>query len=415
MDWCVVVDKIGQFSSTGDGLKNFLALVVTSALILTGCAPSQDASNGTGIGSSAENPLPVEALGVFTQNASSAEEPLGAQLAVRASNNNEWTKACRAFKPRSTSGFGVVYDELIKDACSKAKPNSFKASAVVSPSVSARNVSRYMDSLRFHESYWSTRMNPGFTSPLRVVFSERDKRWWTQKQKQYLLKPDLGWFTSKSEGTHCRVMDDIFCPKHFEGALTKSGNPVEFRIIGSRLSWQNWQLTNGAHEAVHIYQDSHGQGHWMFWYIEGQATLFELAMGRLLHKSDVLRKMYLVDGPKQNDSLKINASSPESVAKFFVDCNNSGNACATFKYGGGSLFHEKLILDYGLDKYFQWQDYLNLNMSRGDQSKFTPAENEKLFKTFAKSFEEVFGITQERFETKVMPKYFFDSYREATR
>lgn len=396
-------------------MKHFLALIAVSSLVLTGCTPGEDTSSQAGIGSSPDAPLVVDTLTVFAGDSLATTEPLMAQRVVRASGNNEWTKACQGFKSRSTSGFGVAYDAVIADACSKAKPNSFKASALVAPSVSARNVSRYMDSLRFHESYWGTRMNPSFTSPLRVVFSENDKQWWTQRQKRYLLKPDLGWFTSKSEGTHCRVMADIFCPKHFEGALTKSGNPVEFRIIGSRLSWQNWQLTNGAHEAVHIYQDSHGQGHWMFWYIEGQATLFELAMGRLLHKSDVLRKMYLVDSPKQNDSLKINASSPESVAKFFNDCNNSGNACATFKYGGGSLFHEKLILDYGLDKYFQWQDYLNLNMPRGDQSKFTDAENEKLFKTFAKSFEEVFGITQERFETKVMPKYFFDSYREATR
>lgn len=359
--------------------------MVLSSLLLTGCSPTQEA--------------------LFSG------EPLKVQSVVRASSSNEWVRACKSFRPRSTGGFGVTYDAVIADACGKAKPNSFKASAVVAPSVSAKNVSRYMDSLRFHESYWGTRMNPTFTSPLRVVFSEKDERWWTQKQRQYLLKPDLGWFTSKSEGTHCRVMSDIFCPKHFEGALTKSGTPVEFRIIGSKLSWQDWQLTNGAHEAVHIYQDSHTQGHWNFWYVEGQATFFELAMARLILKSDSLRKFYVVDGPKQQDSLKINARSPESIAKFFNDCNNSGSACASFKYGGGSLFHEKLVLDYGLKKYFEWQDYLNLNMPRGDQSKFTQVENEALFKTFAKSFEAVFGITQERFETKIMPQYFFDTYK----
>ena len=362
-----------------------MASVVFSSLVLTGCSPSQES--------------------MFS------DEPLEAQSVVRASSNNEWVRACKSFRPGSTSGFGIAYDAVIAEACAKAKPNSFKASAVVSPSVSARNVSRYMDSLRFHESYWGTRMKPAFTSPLRIVFSEKDKRWWTQKQRQYLLKPDLGWFTSKSEGSHCRVMADIFCPKHFEGALTKSGNPIEFRIIGSQLSWQNWQLTNGAHEAVHIYQDSHSQNFWSFWYIEGQATFFELAMARLILKSDTLRKEFVVDGPKRQDSLKFNAKTPEAAAKFFNDCNNSGNACASFKYGGASLFHEKLVLDYGLKKYFDWQDWLNSNMPRGDMGKFSPPETEALYKTFAKSFEVVFGITQEHFENKVMPQYFLNSYR----
>ena len=370
-------------------MRRLLASVILSSLVLTGCSPSQEA--------------------LFSN------EPLEAQSVVRASGDNEWTRACKAFKSRSKNGFGVAYDAVIADACSRATPNSFKASAVVAPSVSAKNVSRYMDSLRFHESNWGTRMNPDFTSPLRVVFSEKDKTWWTQKQKQYLLNPDLGWFTSKSEGSHCRVMADIFCPKHFEGALTKSGTPVEFRIIGSRLSWQNWQLTNGAHEAVHIYQDSHSQSFWSFWYIEGQATFFELAMARLLHKSDVLRKMYLVDNPKQQDSLRFNAKTPDGVAKYFEDCNNAGRACESFKYGGGSLFHEKLVLDYGLRKYFEWQDYLNLNMPRGDLGKFTPTESEALYKTFAKSFEAVFGITQQHFETKVMPRYFLDAYQSLSK
>jgi hypothetical protein len=383
------MDKIVQFNTLGVILRRLLASVILSSLVLTGCSPSQES--------------------LFS------DEPLTAQDVVKASGNNEWVQACKTFKPRSTGGFGVAYDAVIAEVCAKTKPNSFKASVDVSPSVSARNVSRYMDSLRFHESYWGTQMNPSFTSPLRVVFSESDKKWWTQKQKQYLLKPELGWFTSKSEGFHCRVMPDGFCPKHFEGELTKSGTPVEFRIIGSRLSWQNWQLTNGAHEAVHMYQDSHSQNFWSFWYIEGQATFFELAMARLLHKSDSLRKMYLVDNPKQQDSLKFNAKTPEAAAKYFNDCNNSGNACSSFKYGGGSLFHEKLVLDYGLKKYFEWQDWLNANMPQGNMGKFTPTETETLYKTFAKSFEAVFGITQQHFETKVMSRYFLDSYQSLSK
>lgn len=389
-------------------MKRFSALIVFSAIVLTGCAPGQTTSSQSG--ASAGIQLVLETSQLLHENAT-ATAPVVAPQVIRAQRTNEWTLACRAFKPRSTKGFGLAYDAVIADTCRRAKPNSFRASVDVSPSVTAINMNRYLNSLRFHESAWGTRMSPTFTFPLRVVFSESDRKWWAKKQRQYLLKPDLGWFTSKSEGFHCRVMPDGFCPKHFEGELTKSGSPVEFRIIGNRLTWQNWQLTNGAHEAVHLYQESHSQNFWSFWYIEGQATFFELAMARLLNKSDSLRKMYVIDNPRDQDSLKIRPTSTASVVKFFKDCNLAGNGCASFKYGGASLFHEKLVLDYGLNKYFEWQDYLNLNMPRGDQAKFTPSETEALYKAFAKSFVDVYGITQEHFETKVMPQYFLDSYR----
>lgn len=361
-------------------MKPILAIVTISILVLSACSSAPQVAE----------PNTLEASPV--------------------ANTNEWVAACDEFQADSSEGYGAAYNEVILDFCSKAKPDTYDVPSEVAPSVSSANASRYLDSERFHESYWATRMEPGFPKKMRLIFSELDGDWWEQKQKEHLLEPDLGWFTSKTEQGHCRVEPEIFCPKQFSPKETKTGDAIEFRIIGSQLNWQDWQLVNGAHEAVHTYQDSHSQNFWSFWYIEGQATFFELAMARLMFKSDSLRKGFLIDNPQQQDSLKFSAESTESVAKFFNDCNNSGDACSSFKYGGGSLFHEKLVLEYGLTKYFEWQDWLNAKMPQGNMGKFTPLETEALYKTFAKSFEVVFGITQEHFETKVMPQYFLNSY-----
>lgn len=362
-------------------MKRVLAIAIISMLVLSACSSTPQVAE----------PNSPEASAVV--------------------NKNEWVVACDNFQSSSTDGYGAAYNEVILDLCSKANPDTYDVPNEVAPSVSSANASRYLDSERFHESYWATRMEPGFPKKMRLIFSELDGDWWEQKQKEHLLEPDLGWFTSKTEQGHCRVEPDIFCPKQFSPNETKDGDPIEFRIIGSQLNWQDWQQINGAHEAVHTYQDSHSQNFWSFWYIEGQATFFELAMARLMFNSDSLRKGFLIDNPQRQDSLKFNAKTPEAAAKYFDDCNNSGNACESFKYGGGSLFHEKLVLDYGLKKYFEWQDWLNSNMPRGNMSKFTPLETEELYKTFAESFEAIFGLTQEHFETRVMPQYFLDSYR----
>jgi hypothetical protein len=357
--------------------------------------------------SSCANTAVVEPAPIITQSSAVAEEPIVEEQELI----SEWLAACEDHVPIPEGQHSLAYEAVIIEVCGKANPDGYLLPHLFSPTVSQTDSKRYLDGEAFHESYWVKRMNPDFPVKMRIIFSEKDGEWWKEQQVANLIDPELGWFTSKDEGGHCRVLADIFCPKFYGPSDTTTGIPTEFRIIGSKLSWEDWQLTNSAHESVHLYQDSHGQSHWTFWYIEGQATFFELALARLLFDQDDLRTGSVFSNPQRTDSLKLVPTSSDTVAKYLKDCENSRNGeCDSFKYGGGSLFHEKLVIDFGLERYFEWQDFLNEQMPKGNPANFDAAQGNELAKTFDKSFEEIFGFSQREFETEIMPAYIFEVY-----
>jgi hypothetical protein len=368
--------------SLGGKLRSLVAGFILSALVLTGCSEAGEieASEPDDVSSSFE-----------------VHEDVG-----------EWVDACKNYAGSPAEDFEGAYHEVIVDMCAKANPDGYSVPHELSPTVSVVNASRYLDSELFHESYWANYMPADFPRKMRVVFTEDDESWWLDQQRKHLIDPDLGWFTSTTEGWHCRVEPDIYCPKLFSPKETKNGVSTEFRIIGSELAWQNWQRTNSAHEMVHLYQDAHEQSHWAFWYVEGQATFFELAAARLLLKTDELRTGLVIDNPRTNDSLKFDPSSTAKIVQYFDDCNwSKDGGCDSFKYGVGSLFHEKLVIDHGLEKYWEWQLYLNANMPKGNPGNFTNSETESMFRTFDQSFMDVFGFSRNEFEQRVMPQYVY--------
>jgi hypothetical protein len=345
----------------------------------------------------------------------SAQEP---SVSVEASpeevEKNEWMLACQDFSPQPEDlEFQIAYNSLIQDVCGKADPASYDIGAELSPTVSIESTNRYLDAETFHGSYWAGFMDPSYKKK-RFVFTELDQTWWEEKQVATLVNPDLGWFTSKDEGWHCRVEADIFCPKNFISSETIDGIPTEFRIIGTGLQWQDWQRTNSAHEVVHLYQDSHEQSHWSFWYIEGQATFYELAMANLLFNSNKIRRDFLFENRVAEDTLVFEPTSPEYVAQYFDDCDRSAEgSCHSFRYGVGSMFHEKLVIDYGLDTYWEWQDYLNTNMPKGDMANFSNSERQEAITVFGESFDAVFGLSRQTFEREVMASYIFEYFTQA--
>lgn len=354
--------------------------------------------------------------GCSTADGNSASEPneVVAPPEVHGSVG-EWADACENYSGSPSVGFGGAYHEVIVDLCAKAKPENYSVPNELSPTVSVVNASRYLGSELFHESYWANYMPEGFPRKMRVIFTENDETWWIDQQKKHLIDPDLGWFTSTTEGWHCRVEADIYCPKLFAPKETQSGVSTEFRIIGSELAWQSWQRTNSAHEMVHLYQDAHEQSHWAFWYVEGQATFFELAAARLLLNTDELRTSLVINNPRINDSLKFDPNSTAKIVQYFEDCNwSKDGGCDSFKYGVGSLFHEKLVIDHGLEKYWDWQLFLNTNMPKGNPANFTNSETDNMFRIFNQSFEKVFGFTRNKFEQQIMPEYVYEYFQNVT-
>lgn len=354
--------------------------------------------------------LSLGLIALFLLTGCSSIEPSGSTPIPKSSKAaNAWVRACANYEYSASKDFEIAYEEVIRDACAKVDLNAIAVPFESSQTVNKESLEIYIGAEKFHLGYWNKYMQSGFPTKQRIVFTELDQAWWEQKMNENILKPDLSWFTSKNEGGHCRVESDIFCPKFFEPVLTTTGLPTEFRIIGTKLGWQDWQLLNSAHETVHLYQDSHGMSHWAFWYIEGQATFFELAMSKLYFGDNYLRREFIVTRPNRQDSLKYSATNLAESRAFLKKCKASRNGdCENFKYGAGSLFHEKLVIDYGLAKYFDWQMKLAARMPKGNPGNLSHTKQMRTETEFAVIFEESFGQSLDHFENQTMAQYLLD-------
>ena len=325
---------------------------------------------------------------------------------------NFWQQACEDYELRETKDYLKVYDQIISDYCKGAEPENFELNIEASETVDPEALSFHKDSELFFLSYWSPLMGD-VPQKQEFVFTNKDQKWWEEKQLQSLFNPDLSWFTSKSEGGHCRVDPFIYCSKLFEPSLTKSGSPVDFRIIGTSYRQEFWQKTNIAHETVHLYQDSLGMTHWTPWYVEGQATLFELAAGELLLGNDQLRLEY-INRVARHDRAPFSFENSDSVYQHFLTCGQSQQGeCEQFFYAAASMFHEKLILDHGLDTYFLWQQKLANQMPKGNPGTFTQDQTQVMFETFKELFESTFTYSLQDFESTIAPSYVSEKFLEA--
>lgn len=363
-------------------MKHITAVILASVLLLTGCTDQTEVEQGNGQASEATP-----------------------------ESTNEWVQACMNFEPSSEKKYYQAYNEIIADVCEVANTEFPQISVEMSPTVDRNDAQLFIDSESFHLAYWSRFLGEEFVNKRTYIFSEDDQGWWEEKMKVSLKEPDLSWFTSTDEGGHCRVDPSGTCPKVYGPNETLSNEQIEFRFLGSRIEWANWQRLNSAHEIVHHYQDSNGMSHWSYWFVEGQATFYELAMARLLLNSDSIRIQYLVTSPNLQDKYILNPTDVDSVMAHINLCMQAREGeCDAFRYGVGSLYHEKLVLDYGLDKYFEWQDHLNATMPKGNPAEFNQDEMETMIQTFDDSFREVFGISQSEWERNVIAPYIIESF-----
>lgn len=322
-----------------------------------------------------------------------------------------WSDKCKTYEsPQNTQPYAQVYEIIIADLCSSQRAYEYQLNYEYSETVNKEFAEKFTDGLIFALDYWSN-YAPKFEPANFILFSENDQAWWEQKQIEYLKEPDLGWFTSKDEGWHCRVEADIFCPKNFMPEETNNGQRVEFRIIGSMLNWEPRHNVNMAHEVVHAYQDEVGISHYREWLIEGQATFFELAFAYLYYGTDEGRANYL-NNPKTQDVMKFTASTAAEVTAHIEACRaRQDNPCDSFKYGVGMMYHEKLVLDYGLDAYKGWLSKMASTMPKGNLGGLDQEATNKMEANFTKIFEKSFGVSLEKFEYEIMPQYIVDSYK----
>ncbi|WP_415273533.1 hypothetical protein [Aquiluna sp. Uisw_065] len=270
---------------------------------------------------------------------------------------NAWLAACKDYEADISFSSPQVYATIIDDVCAVNKLDYSLVTVVASPTVDQVKLKQYVDSTVFVMSYWQSRTGLALKPLTIVAFSELDNGFW-EEEVGSRVSVDIEYPSRTTKGGHCGYGDDIadaFCPKKYPSSASKDGGIVLSLLLGSQVVINRFRHLVPAHEAVHIFQDSVGQGHYTMWYVEGQATLFELALQTLFYGSakgyNVMDRGETLDAARTDDN-PFNPKTVQDVVTHVAECRNSGSApCMGFRNGPGSVFHEKIIMDFGIDSY----------------------------------------------------------------
>jgi hypothetical protein len=244
---------------------------------------------------------------------------------------------------------------------------------------------------------------------------EDEQNWWRQ-QLSNLLTIEPEWFGPSEGGGHCYAAEaQAFCPKLYVGneGDTQGDYNVLATMLGSSMEWSTFRRVVAIHESTHAFQTASLLGHWRQWYVEGQATYFELAASVLIPdlrgsnwRDDQLRQAH------KNDEYKFEATTVEEAYEYMRACD-SGKNCDGFRYIGASFAHELLVTEFGMEKYIEW----NLAIAR-DLPDFnwrtmssTPDIAEKGRRMFEEYFEAHFAIDINTWEREVLAPYILEHYQ----
>ena len=308
-----------------------------------------------------------------------------------------------------------VYRAILVDICTDFEMNYELVDATFSPRVDKESAQRYVDTNVFGLSYWNRYVEGGLPPLKTYLLMEEEKEWWADQLKGELtVKPE--WFGPTDGGGHCYAAEaEAFCPKAYYGMdkeVTGSSN-ILTTMIGSKLQWTTFRKVVPIHEATHQFHSVTGLGNWRYWYIEGQATYFEMASSVLV--SGLGGSNWRIEQAElagTQDDIPFTATNAKQAYEFMQKCQNGSN-CQGLSYFGSSLAHELLVNTYGVDKYFAW------NLDIADRLpdflwRETPSDQATMRKGndgFAKSFKEFFGIDIDDWERKELAPYLLETYQ----
>lgn len=307
------------------------------------------------------------------------------------------------------------YSKIITDICSNTILNYELVEVRASPKSNPGDVQYLLESQVFGLSYWDRYLADGITKHYLVIQNETEQDFW-QAQMTELLKIEPTWFDLSDKGGHCYAVEpDAFCMKLYVGneGDTKGDYDVVVIMLGSRVDWNPSRRVGTIHEATHGFHTAARLGHWRYWFVEGQATYFEMAASVLLPnlRSFNWRREQLVSF-HGSDEHKFTASTPEEAYQHLLDCD-SGKRCEGFRYLAASFAHELLVNEYGAEKYLAW------NLDLADQlpdfawdGKWKSSnEQQNGVKLFEKIFKDHFGIEITKWEREVFSPYVLENYK----
>lgn len=308
-----------------------------------------------------------------------------------------------------------VYEPILRDICQDFEMKYELVEVITSPKVDPAKVEYYVDANVFGLSYWDRYVEKGMTKRYLVLLMEEEQDWWSEQLDQ-LLVIEPTWFGPSAEAGHCYAAEAAaFCPKLYVGneGDTKGDYDVLTTMLGSTMQWTTFRRVVPIHEATHGFQTSTMLGHWRYWYVEGQATYFELAASVLVPdlRGTNWRDEQLIQS-HANDEHRFTAKTVDEVVEYMWECDYGKKRCDGFRYLGASFAHQLLVNEHGVEKYLAW------NLAIADQ---LPDFNWKVMherqddvdrgtKLFASLFEEFFGSDLETWEREVFAPYVLEHY-----
>lgn len=306
------------------------------------------------------------------------------------------------------------YVLILEDICTDFEMKYELVEVIASPQVDPADVEYYLDANVFGLSYWDRYVQEGMTKRYLVLLMEEEQEWW-KKQLEDLLIIEPEWFGPTDGGGHCyAAAAEAFCPKLYVGneGDTAGNYDVLTTMLGSRMGWSTFRRVVPIHEATHGFQTSTQLGHWRYWYVEGQATYFELAASVLVPnlRGTNWRDEQLIQS-HVNDQHKFKSKTVEGVIQYMYECDHGKN-CDGFRYLGASFAHQLLVNEFGVKKYLDW------NLALADQLpdfNWKEMQNrhddvEKGRRLFAELFEQHFKIDIVTWENEVLAPYLLEHY-----
>ena len=311
---------------------------------------------------------------------------------------NIWQQKCAEFSPRNSQPWHPVYNEIIADVCENTVLSDDVLEVIYSPLVNQERLEKFIQTAFFSFSYWKP--ITADTAPVKLILiTEKEEQWWRETMAPLVKDPAvLEWFGPEAKGVgRCwSIGPDAGCGAKYPVWETTTGTLVYVNVLGTQRMPDNEYNIDAAHNAPHWYQDSHGYQHWDDGFLEGHATLYEIAFHILYTGSDKKRE----DGAwsaRGRDGLPFTARTPEDALAHIENCrkNENGPACNHFFYFGGAMQQEKMIIDFGYDTYLKWHEAMRSVRSSEE---------------YAATFKEVYGVDLRQWQATNFAEYLAESF-----
>lgn len=380
-------------------IKTLLAALLGISL-LAGCTTSDTQGIEASPGSS-------EPTGV-TESAEEAADPEDVSA-----DSNLYLEGCKKFEAGELEHKHLeTYRALLEDICTDFEMNYDLVEVRQSPKVDQVDLDFYVDANVFALSYWNQFTIAGMTKRYLVLLMEEEEAWW-EEQVDELLAIEPVWFGPSAEAGHCYAAEpEAICPKLYVGneGSTTGDFDVLTTMIGSKLEWTPFRRVIAIHESTHGYQTTERLGHWRYWFVEGQATYFEMAVSILAGSlAGYSWRDEAIATSNQRDANPFLATTAAEAYDYLRKCDGP-QECDGMRYVGSSFAHELLVNTYGLETYKTWNKAIAEQLPDFVWDGQPQPEGDLGNKLFAELFLEHFEVEINQWEKEELSPYLLEQF-----